>query len=261
MPVRTFALCALVLLLAWTAAAQPNAVDSVGQMVNQPVVSVRVVADGLEVRDPQVMSLLDVRVGERLSMAAVRRTIGRIMGLGIYVDVQVRGRLVDGGVSLDVALVAATEVQRITFVGSTELPEQTLRDRRDRPFRDETCGRARHGYRAHPRRAVPGPWVPAASVQPRPLDDQGSASGTLVFDIAARTRAIIRTLAFRGSPGRGRGARPRRSWACEKGRTTIPRHFATGSPLTSARCRDQGLSRGAGRPLRSGERDRASSLN
>jgi outer membrane protein insertion porin family len=200
MLVRTFTVCASVLLLAWSAAAQPNSVGSVGSLVNQPVVSVRVVTDGQEVRDPQIMSLLDVRAGAPLSMDAVRRTIGRIMGLGIYIDVQIHGRPVPGGVSLEITLVPATKVRRIDFVGSTELPEQVLRDVITARFgTSPAVGRATDIARTLEEVYRDRGYL-RATVQPRPLDDQGSAPGTLTFDIAARTRATIRTLAFRGSP-------------------------------------------------------------
>lgn len=197
---RHHILFAIVLLTAGAARAQTPVPDQAGEMAGAAVVSIRVVSQGQDVRDPQIASLLEVRPGEPLSMGAVRRTIGRIMGLGIYQDVQVRGRREPGGVALDVELVPRREVRRLVFRGQTGLPDRQLRDvvaARFGPM--PAVGRAadmastlEDAHRDH--------GFLRASVRASPLDDPGAQPGDLVFDVSAGARARIRSLTFRGSP-------------------------------------------------------------
>ncbi len=170
------------------------------RLAGQPVVSVRVLSQGAEIRDAQVASLVDIHPGEPLAMAAVRRTIVHLMGLGTSLDVQVRGRAVPGGVHVDIEMIPLRELGRLVFRGETELPQKTLRDSVTARFGNTLpLGRStdiaqtlEQTYRDH--------GYLRASVRPRPLDDPSAVPGDLVFDVAPGRRATVRSLTYRGAP-------------------------------------------------------------
>jgi outer membrane protein insertion porin family len=183
-----------------TAAALPINPLPAGQFVGATVVSVTVTAAGQEVRDPQVSSLVEIRVGEPLLATAVRGTIVHLMALGTYLDVRVSGEAGDGGVRVTIEFIPLRDVTRLVFTGTIGLDEQTLRQAVALRFgpmpplgRSTDIARtleevyAEHGYLR-------------ASVQPRPLDSPGAEPGDVVFDIQAGARATIRAISYRGSP-------------------------------------------------------------
>lgn len=196
---------AAVLLVAWFACAAPAAGQApdqaaLDQLAGLPVVSVRVQSQGTEIRDAQVASLLDVHPGAPLSLAAVRRTIVHLMGLGTYLDVQVRGRPVPGGVDVEIDLIPLRELGRLVFRGETELPHKVLRDAVAARFGTALpLGRAtdisqtlEQTYRDY--------GYLRASVRARPLDDPSAVPGDLVFDVTPGSRASLRTVTYRGTP-------------------------------------------------------------
>ena len=170
------------------------------RMVGATVTAVRVVSNNLEVQDPQVASLLEIKVGDALTPVAVRRTIVHLMGLGTYLDVRVHSEPADAGVSVIVELVPLREVGRLVFRGETGLPDRVLRDAVTLRFGTQPpLGRAtdiartlEEMYRDH--------GYLRASVQPRPLDAPGTEPGDLVSDVSPGARAALRNIEFRGEP-------------------------------------------------------------
>lgn len=170
------------------------------RLAGQPVVAVRVLSSGTEIRDAQVASLIDIHPGQPLAMAAVRRTIVHLMGLGTYLDVQVRGRAVPGGVHVDIEMIPLRELGRLVFRGETALPQKVLRDSVTARFGTTLpLGRStdiaqtlEQTYRDH--------GYLRASVRPRPLDDPSAVPGDLVFDVTPGRRATVRSLSYRGAP-------------------------------------------------------------
>ncbi|MBM4398315.1 MAG: hypothetical protein FJ087_21825, partial [Deltaproteobacteria bacterium] len=187
-------------LLAGAAAAQEASDAALDRVFGVPVTAVRVTADGIEVRDPQVQSLIEMRAGEPLTPAAVRRTIVHLMALGVYLDVRVRAEAAHGGARVAVELIPLREVARLVFAGETGLPERVLRDAAVLRFGPKPpIGRAtdlartlEDVYRDH--------GYLRASVRPRPFDAAGLGRGDLVFDVAPGTRAVVRSVQFRGAP-------------------------------------------------------------
>ncbi|MDO8836198.1 MAG: POTRA domain-containing protein, partial [Vicinamibacterales bacterium] len=201
MRARTTLVIACLLLAGSTAAAQPARPQALDRILGATVVAVRVMALGVEVHDPQVTGLIEIRAGEPLMPAAVRRTIVHLMGLGTYLDVRVDGEPADGGVRVVVELVLLRDVGRLVFSGETGLPDRVLRDAVTLRFGTQPpLGKATdiartleevyavHGYLR-------------ASVRPRALDAPGGAPGDLVFDVEPGVRAVIRAVEFRGAPG------------------------------------------------------------
>jgi outer membrane protein insertion porin family len=112
---------ALALLLsAADAPAQP-------EQIEPPIVEVRLDQEGRPVNEPAVLRLLETHVGDRLSVRSVRETIAHLMALGRYEDVQVYSEPASGGVRLKYELLPRHPIDRIQFVGRTELSEDDLR--------------------------------------------------------------------------------------------------------------------------------------
>ncbi len=188
------------LLAAQAAGAQPADPQALDRLLGATVAAVRVVSLGVEVRDPQVASLIEMRAGEPLTPVAVRRTIVHLMGLGTYLDVRVHGEAADGGVRVVVELVPLREVGRLVFSGDTGLPDRVLRDAVTLRFGTQPpLGRATDVARTVEEVYADYGYLRAA-VQPRALDAPGAEPGDLVFDVVPGTRAVIRAVEFRGAP-------------------------------------------------------------
>lgn len=200
MRTRTTLAIACLLLAGSTAAAQPAAQQALDRILGATVAAVRVVSLGVEVRDPQVTGLIEIRAGEPLMPAAVRRTIVHLMGLGTYLDVRVDGEPADGGVRVVVELVPLRDVGRLVFSGETGLPDRVLRDAVTLRFGTQPpLGRATDIARTLEEVYADHGYL-RASVRPRALDAPGGAPGDLVFDVRPGARAVIRAVEFRGAP-------------------------------------------------------------
>ncbi len=76
-----------------------------------------------------LVDLIEVRIGEPLSLAAVRESIAHIYSLGRFQDVQVgAARAPGGGVALSFNLIPFHSIQRIEFTGTLGLSAGLLRD-------------------------------------------------------------------------------------------------------------------------------------
>ena len=123
MPCRRLGLALLVLVLgAWPAAAD------VGALLGKRIVDVRVDAGGVAVTDPNVLTLVETRLGDALTMAGVRQTIEHFVTLGRYADVRVFGEP-DGAdaVRLRYEVVPVERVMRLEFQGPAGLDARALR--------------------------------------------------------------------------------------------------------------------------------------
>jgi outer membrane protein assembly complex protein YaeT len=175
-------------LLAWVARPGDAApADYLGK----PIVEVHVTSNGVEVRDPTLLEVVETRRGSPLTMLAVRETLAHLYGLGRYRDVQVDAALRGDSVVLTYNLVPAQRVRRIVFEGSLGLPESELQ----RLVID------RHGASPSLARA---PLVvstlqtlyrdrgyPRAVITARAVPDRDPASASLVLSIEPGLRATI----------------------------------------------------------------------
>jgi outer membrane protein insertion porin family len=127
-PARASGCLAAAAMLAWAGLVAPAAAqdDLVEQYVGRPVSEIRIVLSGAEISEQRLRSLLDVRVGSALSMAAVRESIVHIMGLGHFQDVRVDASTTPDGVRLVFEVVALRTITRVVFRGDLGLPEATL---------------------------------------------------------------------------------------------------------------------------------------
>jgi len=189
---------AVLLLLLATAA--PASAQDVAAWVGRPVSDVRIASAGRVVQDEQLIGLLDIHRGDPLSMKAVRDTIQHIMGLRRYIDVRVEATADGAGVRVDIVLLPLRDLRRLVFRGALGLPETALR------------GAVAERFGATPPvgRGIDIAWTLEgfyasegylqATVRPAPIGEVEASAGDLVFDVAAGTRARIRTVEWRGSP-------------------------------------------------------------
>ena len=118
MRVRLLLLVALVVGAAAPAAAQRPPESFSGR----PVAQVRVLVEGAPTTDPALIDLVETRVGQPLSMAAVRASIAHLYTLGRFQDIQVEAvDAADGAVELRYNLVAVRAVDRMEFRGNLGL--------------------------------------------------------------------------------------------------------------------------------------------
>jgi len=93
--------------------------------VGPAIVEIQLDEEGRVVNDSAVLRLIETRVGDRLSVRSVRETIAHLMALGRYEDVRVESEPVGNGVRVKYMLMPRHPIDRITFVGRTELPEES----------------------------------------------------------------------------------------------------------------------------------------
>ena len=119
----TLALASLVLVAAPASAQSPAS-----RYAGRPVQNVRLQIEGRGTSDTSLLNLIGTRIGEPLSIAAVRETIHHLYSLGRFEDVQVEAFDANGGgVELIFNLIPLHSVDRILFRGSLGLPEGRLR--------------------------------------------------------------------------------------------------------------------------------------
>jgi outer membrane protein insertion porin family len=126
----------LVLVALWPAgaAAQAQPVPQLplsqfpaASFIGKRIVNVQFASEGLPVNDPALAGLIATRVGDPLSMAAVRESLSHLYSLGRFEDVQVEAGDQDGGVGLRFNLVPLHNVSRVEFRGELGISESQLR--------------------------------------------------------------------------------------------------------------------------------------
>jgi outer membrane protein insertion porin family len=191
--IPVWAAAGAVLLLSGVAIGNP-----VDQLLGRRVSEVRVVSGGIAVADPQLLTLLDVRPGDELSVGAVRQSIVHLMGLGRFQDVRVDATNTPDGVRLVIELVPVRDVKRLVFRGDLGLPEFQLRAAVvDRFGATPSVGRAgdiASALEEHFR----GRGFLRPKVAPLAEGGQPSGSGDLVFDVAAGPQARVERLELQG---------------------------------------------------------------
>ena len=190
---RTVVTIALLLLASASEAA-------VNDYIGKPVVDVRLIANGVEVRDPALLEIIETRIGAPLAMIEVRESMAHLFGLGVYQDVQVDATLGTNGVVLVYNLVPAYRVRRIVFEGATAIDVSELR----------RTVVERHGASPTPARMNQAVTTlktlyrdrgyPAAEIAVRADVVRDPASAALVFTIRPGTRARVTAVDVQGSP-------------------------------------------------------------
>ncbi len=104
------------------------ATADVGGLIGRRVTDVQVDSGGELVDDPNVLSIVETRLGDPLAMSDVRQTIEHFVTLGRYADVRVFGEP-DGadGVRLRYVVVPLERVTRVEFQGPAGIDARGLR--------------------------------------------------------------------------------------------------------------------------------------
>jgi outer membrane protein assembly complex protein YaeT len=109
---------ALLACLLCAGAARADVADYLGK----PVVALRVEAEGRPIGDRTVLGLLETGLGRPLLMRDVRASVAHLFSLGRFSDVVVHASLEAGGVGVRFELVPAHPIERMTFLGITNVP-------------------------------------------------------------------------------------------------------------------------------------------
>lgn len=161
------------------------------ELVGQAIVEIQLDQEGRVVNDPAVLRLIEARVGDRLDVREVRETISHLIALGRFEDVQVFAEPVSGGVRVKYVLLPRHPIDRIEFVGRTELPEDDLRQLITDRFGsspsvsrlDEVTEALRLEFRRR--------GYPAAKLTPRVQVYHDPDRSTLLIDVEPGPRARI----------------------------------------------------------------------
>ena len=102
-------------------------VQAAWAQVGQRIVEIRIEQEGRPVTEPLITGLIETRVGEPLSMRAVRETITHLMSLNRFEDVQPNAEPADGGVRLRYVLFPLHAVDRVEFRGTLGVSDGDLR--------------------------------------------------------------------------------------------------------------------------------------
>jgi outer membrane protein insertion porin family len=156
-----------------------------------PIVEIQLDEEGRVVNDPAVLRLIETHVGDLLSVRSARETIAHLMALGRYEDVRVLSEPTTGGVRVKYVLLPRHPIDRIEFVGRTELSEDDLRrlitDRygvSPNPTRiNELTESLRMEYRRR--------GYPSAKLTPRMEVFHDPDRATLIIDVNSGPRARV----------------------------------------------------------------------
>lgn len=200
------ALVALVLpAIAAAQAGQP--VSPAAPFVGKTVTEVHFVSEGRPADEPALFELVETRVGQPLSMAAVRETITHLFSLGQFQDVQVDATASPGGVALLYRLVPVHRVSRVEFKGTLGVGEGAVRrGMEDRFGATPPIGRAAEVVSLLEQQFYPDHGYMHARVEPVPIVTHDPDRTLLRFQIDAGPRALIRDVTIVGDLPGGRAA-------------------------------------------------------
>jgi outer membrane protein insertion porin family len=218
----------LLAVLVPTLAAAQSQVPSASPHIGKTIAGIQMVREGRPADDPTLVDLLETRVGQPLSTAAVRESIAHLFSLGRYQDVQVEAVEVPGGVSLRYHLVPVHNVTRVEFSGDLGVSKGDLRQfLEDRFGRTPAVGRAGDVVSALERQFYPESGYMRASVKWTPTVVHDPDRTFLTLEIDAGPRAAIRDVEIVGDLLEGRAAFERQVHAA-KGDSYQPARIRSG---------------------------------
>lgn len=187
-------------------AAAGAAEASIEQFLGRPVVDVRVDVAGRPLAEPAVMSLIETRVGEPLTMARVRTTIDHLVGLGRFEDVRVHARAAEPGVVLHWSLTPVRTVARISVTGAAAFRASAIRAELQDRFGVRPSA-ARVGDMIRALQSYYGDrGYRQAAIAPRLIDLEEPGRVELRLLIDAGLRTVIGAATVRGTPPESPGA-------------------------------------------------------
>jgi len=171
----------------------------------QPLVTdIRIEQEDHPVTDPVIRSLIETRVGQPLSMEAVKDTISHLISLNRYEDAQVFSEPVANGIRLRWVLFPIHPIDRIEFTGMTGLSESELR----RIVTDRFSGPPTEGHVDEAadllRTQLRGRGFLKPSVDARIVPTHDPDRATVFFQVNAGMRATITEVRFEQVDAEGR---------------------------------------------------------
>ncbi len=182
------------------------AAADVGALLGKRIVEVRVEAGGQPVDDPNVLTLVETRRGQALTMGDVRQTIEHFVTLGRYADVRVFGEPDGGdGVRLRYEVVAVERVTRLEFQGHPDIDARALRsDLTDRfgalPVASRLPEMAQAVVARYQARGYPG-----ARVEPRTTPEGRDGTVAATFVITPGRQTVVGAVSVDGPATATRG--------------------------------------------------------
>ena len=162
------------------------------QFVGRPVADVSIFIEKTPVDEPGLRDLIEVPVGQPLSMEQVRQSITHLYSLQRFQDIRVDALdATGGGVNIRFDLVPIHVVEEIEFIGTLELSRGQLRDAiNDRFGRTPAIGRADEVARTL-RRLYHDEGYLSANVRTEAREEHDPDRTVLVFHVEAGPRAQV----------------------------------------------------------------------
>lgn len=170
--------------------------------VGRTVLEVHLATEGRPVVGDETLSdLVDTRIGQPLSMAAVRSSISLLFSLGRFENVRVDATEVPGGVRLDYDLVPLHSVARVDFRGTLGVSEGVLRKAVSDQFGAQpSIGRAPEVVRTLEQQVYPQLGYLGATVRWKETREHDPDRTILTFEVDSGPRARIGTVEIHGDP-------------------------------------------------------------
>ena len=171
------------------------------QYLGRTITDMQVEVAGMALAEPQVIELVETRIGEPLTMSHVRSTIDHLVGLGRFEDVRVFATPSEQGVVVRWLLTPVRRISAIVLDGETQVPEQAIRtELADRFGTTPSATRvpeivaALEGFYAERgfRQAAIVPRLKERDSRPEPV--------TLVLELKPGRRAAVQTVAVTTTP-------------------------------------------------------------
>lgn len=168
--------------------------------IGRPIVAVRIEIEGRPTSDATLEDLVETRVGEPLSMAAVRESISHLFSLGRFQDVQVDATDSAGGVQIVYNLIPVHPLHSVAFRGNLGVSKSQLEDALASRFGAPVLGRAPEVARFLEQQFYRDEGFLSASVPGSGVEEHDPDRPVLTFDIEAGPRAVIGSVTVDGDP-------------------------------------------------------------
>ncbi len=175
--------------------------SQVAMFLGKRVVEIHLLVEGRPTDDTGLLDLIETRVGEPLSMVAVRESITHLFSLGRFQDIQVGAFDQAGGVQLRYDLVPLHNVAAVEYHGTVGIGAGIVRKRvSDRFGPLPPAGRAPDVARTLEQQIYPDYGYLRAKVLWRTIVEHDPDGTRLLFDIDAGPRARIGSVNISGDP-------------------------------------------------------------
>jgi len=172
--------------------------DAIDRFLDRPITAVRLQIEGRPESSSALMALVDVQVGDRLSVEGLRRVVDRISRVPRFENVRVLAGDFEDGVAVTFDLEPRHAIDRVEFEGETGLDSPTL----ERLVRDQFGGvpsaTSLGDVEDAVKRMLRYEGYRSATTTAATVKTHDPDRATLVVNVVAGPRSIIRTVEVRG---------------------------------------------------------------